>query len=99
MTRTSNQTIIVNIILGALALSLLFAYLVQQNNITSKGFEINSLSSTLKGINSRYNDLIIQKASLDRMAEIEAFAIEKGMVEVSQIIYVYESGKVALKKI
>lgn len=99
MTRTSNQTIIINIILGVLALALLFTYLIQQNNTTSKGFEINSLNASLRQINFTYNDLIIQKASLDDIAEIEEFAREKGMTETSQVIYVYESGKVALKKI
>lgn len=99
MTRTSNQTIIINIILGALALALLFTYLIQQNNTTSKGFEINSLNASLRQINSTYNDLIIQKASLDNIAEIEEFARGKGMIEASQVIYVYESGRVALKKI
>lgn len=99
MTRTSNQTIIINIILGVLALALLFTYLIQQNNTTSKGFEINSLNASLRQINFTYNDLIIQKASLDDIAEIEEFAREKGMTEASQVIYVYESGKVALKKI
>lgn len=99
MTQTSNRTIIINIILGVLALSLLFTYLIQQNDVTSKDFEINSLNASLKGINFIYNDLIIQKASLGHIAEIEEFAREKGMIEVSQVIYVYESGKVALKKI
>jgi hypothetical protein len=46
-----------------------------------------------------YNNLIIQKASLDHLDEIQLYAFEKGMIEAGEVIYIYESGKVALKKI
>ncbi len=77
---------------------LFVVYLVQQNGITSRGFQVDSLASDLKQTQATYNNLIIQKASLDQLNEVQLYAIGKGMVEASEIVYIYESGKVALKK-
>ena len=99
MTHAVKKFITANIILGVLVLFLLVVYLLQQNSIASRGFEIQSLNSSFKKTNAVYNDLIIKKASLDHISEIETFAQQKGMVEAGEVIYIYESGKVALKKI
>ena len=99
MRRAYNKFFIFNIILGSLVLLLLVGYLIQQNGITSKGFQIDSLALQLKQSQTTYNNLIIQKASLDRMDEIQQYAFQKGMVEAREVTYIYQSGKVALKKI
>lgn len=93
-----NKLYFFNIISLFFILFLFVVYLIQQNGITSKDFQVNSLASQLKQSQTAYNDLIIQKASLDRIDEIQSYAFQKGMVEVGEIIYIYESGKVALKK-
>jgi hypothetical protein len=99
MRKAYNKLFIFNIILGSLVLILLVGYLIQQNGITSKGFQIDSLALQLKQSQTTYNNLIIQKASLDRMDEIQQYALQKGMVEAGEVTYIYQSGKVALKKI
>ena len=99
MSKAAKQFIVINIILGVLALSLMVVYLLQQNSITSRGYEVESLNFALKKANNLYNNLIIQKASLDHITEIEVFAQQAGMVEAGEVIYIYESGKVALKKL
>ena len=98
MKRTNNKQLILNILLGSLILVLLVVYLVQQNGITSRDFQIDSLTSDLKQTQMTYNNLIIQKASLDQLNEVQLYASQKGMVEAGEIVYIYESGKVALKK-
>jgi len=98
MRRANNKQLILNIFLGSLVLFLFVVYLIQQNDITSRSFQIDSLTSKLKQTQTAYNNLIIQKASLDHLKEIQSYAFQKGMVEASEIIYIYESGKVALKK-
>jgi len=98
MKRTNNKQLILNILLGSLVLVLLVVYLVQQNGITSRGFQVDLLTSDLKQTQMTYNNLIIQKASLDQLNEVQLYASQKGMVETGEIVYIYESGKVALKK-
>ncbi len=98
MRRTNNKRLILNIFLGSLVLFFFVVYLVQQNGITSRGFQADSLALDLKQSQATYNNLIIQKASLDQLNEVQLYAIGKGMVEASEIVYIYESGKVALKK-
>jgi len=98
MKKVNNKRLILNILLGSLVLFLFVVYLVQQNEITSRGFQIDSFASDLKQSQEAYNNLIIQKASLDHLNEIQLYASQKGMVEAGEIIYIYESGKVALKK-
>ena len=98
MRKGSNKQLIFNIILGSLVLFLFVVYLTQQNEITSRSFRIDLLVSKLKQSQAAYNNLIIQKASLDHLNDIQLYALEKGMVEAGEIVYIYESGKVALKK-
>ena len=93
-----NKLYFFNIISLFFILFLFVVYLIQQNEVTSKDFQVDSLASQLKQSQTAYNNLIIQKASLDRIDEIQSYAFQKGMIEVGEIIYIYESGRVALKK-
>ncbi len=94
-----NKLYFFNIISLSFVLLLFIVYLIQQNGITSKDFQVDLLASQLKQSQITYNNLIIQKSSLERVDEIQLYAFQKGMVEVGEIIYIYESGRVALKKI
>jgi hypothetical protein len=85
--------------LGSLVLFLFVVYYIQQNEVTSREFQVDSLALQLKQSQTAYNNLAIQKASLDHLDEIQLYALGKGMVEAGEIIYIYESGRVALKKI
>lgn len=99
MRKRKNKFIILNAFLGILVLVLLIGYFIQQNSIASRDFKTDLLAAKLKQAQDAYNKLIVEKALLDRVEKIHGYALEKGMVEAGEIIYVFESGKVALKKI
>lgn len=94
----SRSTLVINVILTALAAGFLLLYIVLANGQAANKYRITSLSNELTYYSDLNNSLVTQKTETEDTGSIVQYAQRLQMVEAKNISYVFENGNVALGK-
>jgi hypothetical protein len=73
-------------------------YLTGANAVASSEYQTSALRSRIAHLNDEQSTLTAEKSATEDPASALAFAQARHMVEAKDILYVFESGNVALRR-
>jgi hypothetical protein len=93
-----NPILVSNVILlGVLGLLLSF-YIIQANMIAADRYKVKILNEKLTSLNEARTSLSAQRSETEDPSELAEFARSRGMVQASNVAYIFENGNVALQR-
>ncbi len=89
---------LLNIILLGLCVAGVAYYVSGANSLASAQYRVSSLRSQITRLNEQQSQLTAEKSAAENPVAATQFAQSQHMVSAQEIVYVFESGKVALQK-
>jgi hypothetical protein len=96
--QTINPILISNVLLLGISGLLLSFYIIQANMIAADRYQVRVLDEKLTSLNEVRTALASQRSQVEDPSDLMEFAKSHGMVQSSNISYVFENGNVALRQ-
>lgn len=92
-----NPILVSNVLLLGIVGLLLSFYIVQANMIAADKYKVGALNEKLTSLNEVKTSLSAEMSEIEDPSELAEFARATGMVQASNVTYIFENGNVALR--
>ena len=92
-----NFTFLLNAIILALCAAAILYYVLWSNSLAAGNYRLSTLRKTLTQLTETNSSLLTRKSAMEDPSAAIEFARNHGMIEATNISYVFESGNVALQ--